>query len=392
MRRTYIYIILAFQFAWMPASSQFLHNYGAQIISVQKDALIAVNGDVLNEGMIINNGNFSVTSHWTNDGIYNGRGTIILNGEEEQEFDNNSQDVYKLTIDGGGEKRLLSHLNLTKEISLLDGILTPPEGIMLSLTDSAAVTNASSDAYVNGTFFYAGTGYKFFPVGKNGNYRPLELLDVGGIDPMLRVEVIETNPQPNTLDDSLYSVSETRYWQVSNIAGTYNGSLVKLSVGNDEAFEDLIGTVVAESPRVGGDFVSLGRSETTGDINAGTVTSEHISTRKILALGITSLYSIDKSVLVPSAFAPDAVNPEDRQLVIFGNNVVEEDFSFRIFNRWGKLVYEAQSYAEASTVGWGGLNEETQDIAQFGVYSYVLQVRFDDGDIRKKSGTITLFR
>ena len=392
MRRIYPYVILLCQFAWMPALSQFLHNYGEQIISIQKDAIITVNGDVLNEGVILNNGNFSVSSHWDNNGIYNGKGTIILDGEEVQEFDNDSQNVYKLTIDGGGEKRLLTHLNLTKELSLIHGILTPHDGVRLSLTDSATVIDASADAYVNGALFYAGTGYKFFPVGKNGNYRPLELLDVSGINPMLRVEVVEANPQPNSLDDSLNTVSEIRYWQISNLSGTYNGSLVKLSVGSDEGFEDLMGAVVAESPEVGGDFVSLGRSETSGDTNEGTVTSEDISTQEILALGITSLYSEDKSILVPSAFAPDAANPKDRRLIVFGNNIVEADFSFRIFNRWGKLVYETHSFAEASSIGWEGTNEESGEMAQFGVYSYVLQARFDNGDIEKKAGTITLFR
>lgn len=392
MRRIYPYMILLCQFVWMPALSQFLHNYGEQIISIQKDAVISVHGDVLNEGVILNNGNFSVSSHWDNNNVYNGKGAVILNGEEVQDFDNNSQDVYKLIIDGGGEKRLLTNLNLTKELSLIHGMLTPLDGVRLSLTDSVTVTDASADAYVNGALFYAGTGYKFFPVGQNGNYRPLELLDVSGIDPLLRVEVVEANPQPNTLDDSLNSLSEIRYWEVTNMAGTYHGSLVKLSVGSDEGFEDLMGVVVAESPEVGGDFVSLGRSETSGDPHEGTVTSEDISTQEILALGITSLYSEDHSILVPSAFAPDAANPEDRRLIVFGNNIVKEDFYFRIFNRWGKLVYETHSFADASTVGWEGTNKETGETAQFGVYSYVLQAKFDNGKTEKKTGTITLFR
>src|SRR5690606_37577325 len=124
----------------------------------------------------------------------------------------------------------------------------------------------------------------------------------------------------------------------------------------------------------------------------GTVTSEDISTQKILALGITSLYSIGESILVPSAFAPAAANPKDRRLIVFGNDIMNEDFFFRIFNRWGKLVYETNSFAEASSVGWGGLNKDTREMEQFGVYSYVLQFRVYNRDIERKTGTITLFR
>ena len=392
MRRIHTYAILVCLFVWMPASSQFLYNHGEQLITIQEDAIVSVKGDMRNDGTILNNGIFSVSSHWDNNGVYNGNGEIILDGEERQEFDNNGQPVYKLTIDGGGEKVLKTNLPLTHELSLLNGVLTPVEGVILSLTNLATVSNASANAYVNGALRHTGTGYKFFPVGRNGNYRPLELIDVTGVTPLISVEVIEPSQQPKLFDEDLSSLSEIRHWLVNPVSGTYNGSLVKLSVGSDEGFDDLVGAVVAEAPMEGGDFVSLGQSETTGDAIAGTVTSEEVSTQKILALGITSRYAVKKTILVPSAFAPNGIKAEDQRLVIFGNNVVAQDFSFRIFNRWGKLVYETDSYSQASTVGWGGEDKNTEEMAQFGVYSYVLQARFEDGETIKKAGTITLFR
>jgi len=369
-----------------------MYNAGEQIISVQEEAVLSVKGDVLNEGNIINTGSISVSSHWQNQGVYNGTGTLIMNGEGPQELDNNNQPIDRLTIDGGGEKQLTENLTITKELSLINGLLTPSEGRMLSLTNTATISDASANAYINGAFQYAGTGYKFFPVGKNGNYRPLELIDVTGIDPVLQVEVIEAGAQPRSTDDSLSSVSATRYWEVNTMAGTYSGSLAKLSVGSDEGFEDLMGAVVAEAADVGEAFVSLGQSETSGDINEGTVTSESLATQKILALGLTALYSIEKSILVPSAFAPDAANPKDQRLIVFGNNITEQDFSFRIFDRWGKQVYKTESFTAASIEGWDGISMATGEPAQFGVYSYVIQVRFDDGEMKKESGTITLFR
>jgi hypothetical protein len=55
-------------------------------------------------------------------------------------------------------------------------------------------------------------------------------------------------------------------------------------------------------------------------------------------------------------------------------------------------VYKTNSLDKAVTEGWDGEHENTKEMAQFGVYSYVLQARFEDGETVKKAGTITLFR
>ena len=392
MRRIRTYLIWACLFVWMPASSQFLQNYGDQLIYIQEDAIVSVNGEMQNHGTLINNGTFSVSGNWDNNGVYGGQGEVILSGEEKQEIDNNRQEIYKLTMNGAGEKILKTNLSVTHELSLLDGILTPEENIILSLASLATVSNASAISYVNGPMRHTGTGYKFFPVGQNGNYRPLELIDVAGIAPVMSVEVTEAGFLPTSTDDDLSQLSEIRYWQVNTLAGTYQGSLVKLSVGSDEGFDDLVGAVVAEAPAANGDFVSLGQSENTGSAADGTVTSKLISVQKILALGITSRFAVKKTILVPSAFAPDGIKPEDQRLVIFGNEVAGRNFSFRIFNRWGNLVYETDSFERAATEGWSGEDKNTNEMAQFGVYSYILQARFEDGETIKRTGTITLFR
>ncbi len=392
MKRLSTYVILACLFIWIPASSQVLRNYGEQLIHIQKDAIVTVIGDLQNDGTIINNGTFSVASHWDNNGVYNGQGEVILNGAQSQDLDNNGQDIYKLTMNGAGEKVLKTNLNITSELSLLNGILTPGENAVLSLAQSAAVSNASATAYVNGPLRHTGTGYKFFPVGQNGNYRPLELIDVTGINPVISVEVREGSFQPNSIDENLSGLSEIRYWQVNPQGGTYHGSLVKLSIGSDEGFDNLIGAVVAEAPEANGNFVSLGQSKTTGDATEGTVTSETVSVEKILALGLTSRYSVQKTILIPSAFAPNGAKPEDQRLVIFGNDVVAQGFSFKIFNRWGHVVYETDSYDAAVREGWNGEDINTRQMSQFGVYSYILRARFEDGETVKKTGTVTLFR
>jgi gliding motility-associated-like protein len=60
--------------------------------------------------------------------------------------------------------------------------------------------------------------------------------------------------------------------------------------------------------------------------------------------------------------------------------------NFRIFNRWGKLVFESNSM----DFGWDGtMNGKKQEMDG---YAYILQVRFINGTSFTKTGNVTLIR
>ncbi|NNE25273.1 MAG: gliding motility-associated C-terminal domain-containing protein, partial [Saprospiraceae bacterium] len=65
---------------------------------------------------------------------------------------------------------------------------------------------------------------------------------------------------------------------------------------------------------------------------------------------------------------------------------------FRIFDRWGELVFEAETPHEPnnSKYGWEGDFNDTP--AEQGVYVYSIKVTYDNGESELFIGDITLVR
>lgn len=86
---------------------------------------------------------------------------------------------------------------------------------------------------------------------------------------------------------------------------------------------------------------------------------------------------------VPNAFTPNGDGKND---VIFVQGFGIQKMTWRIFNRWGNLIFTSIS----PSVGWDGkLNGviQPQD-----VYNYVLDIEFSDGTKFVKKGDITLLK
>ncbi|WPP49605.1 T9SS type B sorting domain-containing protein [Catalinimonas niigatensis] len=363
-----------------------------QQLWVSNGGMLTVHGDLDNAGEITNNGELSVSGNWTMQGEYvEGTGLVVLNGKEGQQIDHDGQRFFQLSIESGGDKSILSNILVSSALYLDSGIIRAENDQQVILAAEAEIFGGNQDSFVEGIVVNSGTGYKLFPVGKDNQYLPVELLDVRGNNPMLSAEVIEPQPQPLDLS-GLERVSSQRYWQVNTLMGNYEGSVVRLGIADEPDFSTLSGLVVAAAPQLSSTYISLGAAEVVGTLDEGSITSENPTNLPILTLGLSAEFSEEGEVLVPNAFAPDSPLEEDRNLSIFAVNLAPEDFVFRIFNRWGKLVYETTSLDEALETGWNGINQETNQPAQFGVYSYYLSGKFSDNEPVMKKGTLTLFR
>ncbi|MGF1635440.1 MAG: PKD domain-containing protein, partial [Cyclobacteriaceae bacterium] len=102
------------------------------------------------------------------------------------------------------------------------------------------------------------------------------------------------------------------------------------------------------------------------------------------------IFIID-NLYIPNVFNPDALNDENRVVKVYGENVSEDQFSFRIFNRWGKVMYETSSFAEANLNGWDG-RAANNDEKSLNVFSWIVRGKFIGGDEFEKAGTVTLVR
>jgi gliding motility-associated-like protein len=94
---------------------------------------------------------------------------------------------------------------------------------------------------------------------------------------------------------------------------------------------------------------------------------------------------------VPNAFSPNDDGVNDRLQAFASEGQAGEVAVFRIFDRWGALVYEAAPFALGSTAqGWDG--RIRGELAAPGAYAYYLRVNFASGDQLETSGAFTLVR
>ncbi len=98
----------------------------------------------------------------------------------------------------------------------------------------------------------------------------------------------------------------------------------------------------------------------------------------------------DKAVYIPNAFSPNADGINDYFIINTDQSVTLVQ-SFRIYNRWGAIIYEQSQFPPNDfTFGWNG-NFKNQAVNP-GVYVYVAVVEFVDQTTQQYSGDITLFR
>jgi gliding motility-associated-like protein len=90
------------------------------------------------------------------------------------------------------------------------------------------------------------------------------------------------------------------------------------------------------------------------------------------------------NILIPSAFSPnnDGVNDVFRLL---GNNVAMLEWG--IFNRWGTMVYQAQTN---NNEGWDGTHKGIDQ--ELGVYVYYVIITYTDNTTERRKGNVTLIR
>lgn len=253
------------------ANAQFVNK--GKIITISDGSVMTIQADALNEGAIRNAGTIYLSGNWTNINSYlSQNGKFVLNGTTVQTIDHNEGTFYILELDGGGRKVFTTGAAVVNELILISGIAEIAATKTFLLREDATVTGGSDNSYIEGQMFFRGTGDLFFPVGKNGNYAPIELIDVTGNNPETGMEVFEPNPA-STPGFGVSEVSTVRYWQRTLASGTFNDAQIKITLNDESQITNINKAIVAESNAVGGEFTSLGQQFNSGDGTSGTITS-----------------------------------------------------------------------------------------------------------------------
>ncbi len=90
-------------------------------------------------------------------------------------------------------------------------------------------------------------------------------------------------------------------------------------------------------------------------------------------------------IYIPNAFTPDGVNPIFIPVVSLVNPT---DYRLTILDRWGQVLFSTTDINE----GWDGRIGINHQLAETGLYVYVLQVRDGDGQEVTKRGHVSLLK
>ena len=95
-------------------------------------------------------------------------------------------------------------------------------------------------------------------------------------------------------------------------------------------------------------------------------------------------------VFLPNAFSPNGDGIND-VFSIIGSEELVSITNFKVFNRWGNLVFEQNGLSpHDSSSGWDGTTPK--GYAPEGVYVFVANILYDDGKERISTGSVTLLR
>jgi gliding motility-associated-like protein len=101
----------------------------------------------------------------------------------------------------------------------------------------------------------------------------------------------------------------------------------------------------------------------------------------------TVIVKKDCYVDVPNIFTPNGDGVND---YFFPRRLLSKSlatFGMHIYNRWGQLVYETKNI---DGQGWDGALNGVQQPG--GVYVYLIEATFEDGQIEQHSGNVTILR
>ena len=87
----------------------------------------------------------------------------------------------------------------------------------------------------------------------------------------------------------------------------------------------------------------------------------------------TLVFAQEAFIDIPTAFSPDGDGINDK-LKILANNI--DEIEFRIYNRWGNLVFETDDINK----GWAGDFNGNGTIQEMDVYMVYIEAEFTNGD------------
>jgi len=408
MRKNIFFLFLLSSFF---SKAQQLYVASDAILYVSPGANVGVTGDLENDGTILNTGTISLFGNWAINNIFNGNeGNLSFLGGQTQTISIPTPLlINSLLLNQSGDVSYTGNeLRVTDNITFTSGVMKTGDSTRFVLGSNVRVIGGSVTSYFQGKLTFEGSGIRRFPLGYDGIYAPITMLEVFGASPELTVAFQSPNDEQPIPDDELLGVSSNGLWEVALSSGNMNGTQVQIDFSGEglETFgvtnnirHRVNSPVIAVSDAPGGVYTSLGVESLldSDSLTRGSIVSEidfvsdELET-SYLAIGLAPRIDPAGLVYIPEIFSPAATDPDNQTFRVFGEKILQENFKMEIYNKFGSLVYATNSFDEANQVGWDGTNQRTGNQEPSGLYYYQVILTRISGEIEERSGPFYLQR
>jgi Secretion system C-terminal sorting domain len=259
---------------------------------------------------------------------------------------NTVRDLFINNSVNGGDVNLDMPLNVTRKLTLTEGMITTATSL-LTIGTAGSATAPTVTSFVNGPLAKVGNTAFTFPVGKAGEgYRTIGIGAPSG-NATFRAEFVRSNPGAGTFGAGITQISACEYWDLTRTGG---GAGVNARVILSWESTSPCGStgVYVTNPAtlrvahfVGGTWINEGRSSSTGDNVAGTVTSQN-------SVATFSPFTLASSTVLenplPVVFANVKAYEKNNGVQIEWSNMTEKDVA-------NYAVERSSNGSDFSTIG-----------------------------------------
>ncbi len=346
-----------------------LHNFGN--IQMHDNAEIGFHINLINDGAFNQNLGFV--------GFFNSRSALTISGTETPRF-------FDMEVDVENNLELQVNTEVLNSLTYTNGhVVTPRDAPRISLDffSDAVYVFESNVRHTDGYTSYSGSNEFIFPIGDDNNLRPL-ITPIQNASSVFSAAYFNEDPNfPSTFlnpfdtssfEDIISVVSVDEFWDFNGrtktqVTLTWNSASNVTDLVDNLQDLRVVGWSIAEQR-----WLDLGNTEFTGNRSFGTITSDAFIPDEYDIITFGSLIT-DDELIVNNAISPNGDGVNDffniGGLELFNNNL-------KIYNRWQKLVFEADNYQN----DWNGVSDRDLIASRdsripSGAYVYVLTI-FDD--------------
>lgn len=363
--RYYLFIILVVSFQVCKAQEAF-HNFGN--VQIHDQGQIGFHIDLENDGTFNNNLGLA--------GFYNINSPLTISGTETPRF-------FDMEVAVDNNLFLEINTEIINSLSYIIGdVITPRSNPAISLDYLSNSFFASEDdlRLTDGYASFTGVNNFTFPVGQDDKLRPLKT-PFQDSSTLFKAAYFNEDPNfPSTFTTSfnttlsqgiLSTISTEEFWDFNGTQATTVTLTWDQESQINNLVDDLMNLRVVGWSETENEWIDLGNTDVIGDINNGEITSMVFTPNDYTVITFGSLIGSD-GLVTYNGISPngDGLN---EVFVIEGVELFENQL--KIYNRWGRIVYDAKNYQN----DWNGISNkdvvlDTSGKLPVGTYFYSLEL------------------